>query len=62
SPILQNKPYFIAKSIKISSNAINLVGIKSNLADLTDTNESQYGDFLYLLINAKAQSYYDNWK
>lgn len=62
SPILQNKPYFVAKSIKISSNAINLVGIKSNLADLSDTNEAQYGDFLYLLINAKAQSYYDNWK
>jgi len=63
NPILKNSPYFIAKVIKINSNVINMVGLKHNLVDLYKTEEQNIdGKFLYQLVDANAEVYYDNWK
>ncbi len=60
--ILNNNPFFAIDAIKLSNKTINIVGLKSDLIDLNNTEESREKKFLYLLLNSNGEVYYNNWK
>jgi len=59
--ILGRKAFFAIKAIKISSNAINLLGFKNELVNPSKIGKNELGDFLYMLLNIKGETYFDNW-
>jgi hypothetical protein len=60
--ILNNNAFFAIDAIKLSNKAINIVGLKSDLIDLSNAEESREKEFLYLLLNSNGEVYFDNWK
>ncbi len=62
TPILYREAFHIDKTIKIGSNAINLIGFKNPLSKIQQLNENEQGNFLYLLLNSNGEVYFDNWK
>ena len=61
-PYYNEKPYFIVKAFKISSNTINLFGFQQPLISVRAARKSSFQQPVYLLINTKGEIYYDNRK
>ena len=60
-PIINSKPFYIIKSIKINSNSFNLIGFKSQLPKFQTSMRNEQSEFLYLLMNSNGKIYFDNW-
>ncbi len=59
-PFLSDKPFFSLRAVKINSNVINLLGLKSDAFDVKKANYQQIGKLNYLLINLNAEQYFTN--
>ncbi len=54
------KPFFVASAIKINSEIVNLIGIRSPLLDVKKTDVTQLGTIYYALFDEKGDEKFSN--
>jgi len=54
------KPVFLLKAVKLNSNLINLIGVKSDAVDLYKAPYSSFGSLFYGLVNLTGEQFYKN--